>query len=230
MTVADQIIEYAEQHESFGVDEIIAEYDGINRTTMLCMLSRLVGEGELVRKTRGVYSKPTPSSSFHVVLKEQEEAICNLIRKALPLISYCIYNGETLAPLQHHVFQNNATYIEVERDAVETVFHICKDNDFESYKSPTKEMTRDYIDLGKAVVIIKPLVSESPLTQNNGIMVPTLEKLLVDLCKDEDFYFLQGVEETYIIENARSMYDINESRLKRYAKRRNIDPKNFELQ
>ena len=230
MTVADQIIEYAEQHESFGVDEIIAEYDGINRTTMLCMLSRLVGEGELVRKTRGVYSKPTPSSSFHVVLKEQEEAICNLIRKALPLISYCIYNGETLAPLQHHVFQNNATYIEVERDAVETVFHICKDNDFESYKSPTKEMTRDYIDLGKAVVIIKPLVTESPLTQNNGIMVPTLEKLLVDLCKDEDFYFLQGVEETYIIENARSLYDINESRLKRYAKRRNIDPKNFELQ
>lgn len=230
MTVADQIIEYAEKHESFGVDEIIAEYDGINRTTMLCMLSRLVGEGELVRKTRGVYSKPTPSSSFHVVLKEQEEAICNLIRKALPLISYCIYNGETLAPLQHHVFQNNATYIEVERDAVETVFHICKDNDFESYKSPTKEMTRDYIDLGKAVVIIKPLVSESPLTQNNGIMVPTLEKLLVDLCKDEDFYFLQGVEETYIIENARSLYDINESRLKRYAKRRNIDPKNFELQ
>ena len=230
MTVADQIIEYAEQHESFGVDEIIAEYDGINRTTMLCMLSRLVGEGELVRKTRGVYSKPTPSSSFHVVLKEQEEAICNLIRKALPLISYCIYNGETLAPLQHHVFQNNATYIEVERDAVETVFHICKDNDFESYKSPTKEMTRDYIDLGKAVVIIKPLVSESPLTQNNGIMVPTLEKLLVDLCKDEDFFFLQGIEETYIMENARSLYDINESRLKRYAKRRNIDPKNFELQ
>ena len=230
MTVADQIIEYATQHESFGVDEIIAEYDGINRTTMLCMLSRLVGEGELVRKTRGVYSKPTPSSSFHVVLKEQEEAICNLIRKALPLISYCIYNGETLAPLQHHVFQNNATYIEVERDAVETVFHICKDNDFESYKSPTKEMTRDYIDLGKAVVIIKPLVSESPLTQNNGIMVPTLEKLLVDLCKDEDFFFLQGIEETYIMENARSLYDINESRLKRYAKRRNIDPKNFELQ
>ena len=230
MTVADQIIEYAAQHESFGVDEIVAEYDGINRTTLLCLLSRLVGEGELVRKTRGVYARRTPSSSFHVVLKEQEEAICNLIRKALPLISYCIYNGETLAPLQHHVFQNNATYIEVERDAVETVFHICKDNGFESYKSPSKEMTRDYIDLGKPVVIVKPFVTESPLTQNDGVMVPTLEKLLVDLCKDEDFFFLQGVEENYILENARSLYDINESRLKRYAKRRNINPKNFELQ
>ena len=230
MTVADQIIEYAEQHELFGVDEIIAEYDGINRTTLLCMLSRLVREGELVRKTRGVYARRTQSSSFHVVLKEQERDICSLIRKSLPLISYCIYNGETLAPLQHHVFQNNATYIEVERDAVETVFHICKGSGFESYKSPSKEMTKDYIDLGKPVVIVKPLVTESPLTQNDGVMVPTLEKLLVDLCKDEDFYFLQGVEETYIMENAWSLYDINESRLKRYAKRRNINPKNFELQ
>lgn len=229
MTVADQIIEYAEQHESFGINEIMAEYDGINRTTLLCMLSRLVGEGELVRKTRGVYARRT-SSSFQVVLKEQERAICSLIRKSLPLISYCIYNGETLAPLQHHVFENKATYLEVERDAVETVFHICKDNGFESYKSPSKEMTRDYIDLGKPVVIVKPLVTESPLTQKDGIMVPTLEKLLVDLCKDEDFYFLQGVEETYIMENAWSLYDINESRLKRYAKRRNINPKNFELQ
>lgn len=90
MTVADQIKEYATQHESFGVDEIVAEYDGINRTTLLCLLSRLVGKDELIRKTQGVYSKPTPSSSFHVVLKEQEKAVCNLIRKALPLVSYCI--------------------------------------------------------------------------------------------------------------------------------------------
>lgn len=90
-------------------------------------------------------------------------------------------------------------------------------------------MTGDYIDLGKPVVIVKPLVTESPLKQNDGIMVPTLEKLLVDLCKDEDFYFLQGVEGNYILENARTLYDINESRLKRYAKRRNIAPKNFEL-
>lgn len=230
MTTAQQIIEYAEHHGPFGIHEIEAKYDGINRTTLLCMLSRLVGKGKLVRRMRGIYAKPSPTSPFLVVLKEQEKTICGLVRKTLPLVSYCIYNGETLAPLQHHVFQNNATYVEVEREAVETVFHICKDNGFESYKSPTLEMTRDYIDLGKPVVVVKPLVTESPLTQHDGVMVPTLEKLLVDLCKDDDFYFLQGIEESYILENARSLYDINEGRLRRYAKRRNVDPKNFELQ
>lgn len=229
MTVSDRIIEYAMQHGTFGVDEIVSEHTDINRNTLLCMLSRLVKDGELVRKKQGVYARCLPSNSFHVVLKGQEKAIHGLIKKALPLVSYCLYNGETLAPLQHHVFQNSATYIEVEREAVDTVFHICKDNGYESFKSPTMEMTKDYIDLSKPVVIVKPLVTESPLTQNDGIMVPTLEKLLVDLRKDEDFYFLRGVEESYIMENALSLYGINESRLKRYAKRRNIDPKNFEL-
>ena len=79
-------------------------------------------------------------------------------------------------------------------------------------------------------MIVKSLVTESPLTQKEGFKVPTLEKLLVDMRKDEDYYFVQGVEETYILENARSLYDINESRLKRYAKRRNVDPQNFNLQ
>ena len=218
------------RHGTFGVDQIASENVDINRSTLLCMLSRLVKDGELVRKKHGVYARYSPSNSFHVVLKEQEKTIHGLIYKALPLISYCLYNGETLVPLQHHLFQNNATYIEVEREAVDTVFHICKDNGYESFKSPTMEMTKDYIDLSKPVVIVKPLVTESPLAQKDGIMVPTLEKLLVDLRKDEDFYFLRGVEETYIMENALSLYGINESRLKRYAKRRNLDLKNFELQ
>ena len=135
-----------------------------------------------------------------------------------------------MAPLQHHVFYDRASYVEVEREAAETVFHLCKEHGYEAYMSPTMEMTRDYIDLGKPVVIVKSLVTESPLTQKEGVMVPTLEKLLVDLHKDEDYYFVQGVEETYILKNARSLYDINESRLKRYAKRRNINPQNFNLQ
>ena len=230
MTVSNRILEYAMRHGTFGVDQIASENVDINRTSLLCMLSRLVKDGELVRKKHGVYARYSPSNSFHVVLKEQEKTIHGLIYKALPLISYCLYNGETLVPLQHHLFQNSATYIEVEREAVDTVFHICKDNGYESFKSPTMEMTKDYIDLSKPVVIVKPLVTESPLAQKDGIMVPTLEKLLVDLRKDEDFYFLRGVEETYIMENALSLYGINESRLKRYAKRRNIDLKNFELQ
>ena len=230
MSIAKQILEYAEWHNGFGVDEIVKAHDGTKRFTVLCILSRLVKQGKLERKAKGVYSKRSFSSPFEVVLTDQEKTIANLLQKTMPLVSYCVYNGETLAPLQHHVFYDRASYVEVEREAAETVFHLCKEHGYEAYMSPTMEMTRDYIDLGKPVVIVKSLVTESPLTQKEGVMVPTLEKLLVDLHKDEDYYFVQGVEETYILENARSLYDINESRLKRYAKRRNINPQNFNLQ
>lgn len=230
MSIAKQILEYAEWHDGFGVDEIVKAHDGTKRFTVLCILSRLVKQGELERKAKGIYSKKSFSSPFEVVLTEQEKTIANLLQKTMPLVSYCVYNGETLAPLQHHVFYDRASYVEVEREAVETVFHLCKEHGYEAYMSPTMEMTRDYIDLGKPVVIVKPLVTESPLTQKEGFKVPTLEKLLVDMRKDEDYYFVQGVEETYILGNARSLYDINESRLKRYAKRRNINPQNFNLQ
>lgn len=72
------------------------------------------------------------------------------------------------------------------------------------------------------------MVTESPLAQYDGLMVPTLEKLLVDLRKDPDFFFVQGREEVYMLDNAKSLYEINYTKLKRYAKRRNIKPEEFD--
>ena len=69
---------------------------------------------------------------------------------------------------------------------------------------------------------MKPLISESPIQENSSVLVPTLEKLLVDLQKDQDFFYLQEAEGENIFRNALSLYTINESRLLRYASRRGI--------
>ena len=50
--------------------------------------------------------------------------------------------------------------------------------------------------------------------------MPTLEKLLVDILRDADFFYLQGSESERIIENAFNLYAVNRSRLFRYADRR----------
>ena len=49
-----------------------------------------------------------------------------------------------------------------------------------------------------------------------------LEKLLVDIRADKDFFYMQGIEATYMTETARQMYMLNEEKLQRYAKRRNV--------
>lgn len=77
-----------------------------------------------------------------------------------------------------------------------------------------------YVDMDSRVIFVKNLVSEAPLQEVSGVPMPTLEKLLVDILRDTDFFYLQGSESDRIIENAFNLYTINRNRLFRYADRR----------
>lgn len=44
------------------------------------------------------------------------------------------------------------------------------------------------------------LVSEAPLQKVSDVPMPTLEKLLVDILRDVDFFYLQGSESEHIFE------------------------------
>ena len=79
-----------------------------------------------------------------------------------------------------------------------------------------------YVDMDSRVIFVKNLVSEAPLQEVSGVPMPTLEKLLVDILRDTDFFYLQGSEGDRIIENAFNLYTINRNRLFRYADRRKV--------
>ena len=70
--------------------------------------------------------------------------------------------------------------------------------------------------------LIKNLVSEAPLQKVDDIPVSTLEKMLVDIYCDPDFSYLQGSEYARIAENAMTIFNINKTKLLRYAKRRGV--------
>ena len=80
----------------------------------------------------------------------------------------------------------------------------------------------DYVDLAEKSVIVKALTTEAPIKPVDGVMMPTLEKMLVDINADPDFYYLQGNEAFNIMQNARSLYSINTPKMLRYASRRGI--------
>lgn len=184
-------------------------------------LYRLVKNGKLQRLRRGVYAKAV-KNTWQVVLTHQEREIAERIHHELPLVSICVYNGETFAPLQHHLAFNQASYIEVDRDSVEVVFHKIQDMGYEVYRTPDEQMLNDYVDLKKKVVIVKPLVTQAPLLTQDGLRVPCLEKILVDIRKDKDFFYMHGAEATYMSEVARTLYVVDDQKLKRYASRRTI--------
>ena len=69
--------------------------------------------------------------------------------------------------------------------------------------------------------MIKKLVSQSPVRKQGGIPTPKLEKILVDLFADIEFYYpYQGKERDSLFQNAFDRFRLSLKTLYRYAGRR----------
>lgn len=112
--------------------------------------------------------------------------------------------------------------LEVEKGYMDSAFFTLKDKGFtETFIKPDKNLVEKYISEAKHPVIIKPFLSRSPVQSVEGIIVPTLEKMMVDIyCDDQIYYAFQGNQLLNIYRNAVNKYTLNFSKLFNYAKRR----------
>lgn len=228
MNITEQYInDYASTRHTFRTGELFnnlsAKVD-ITKKAMSWYLNKLVKEHKIFRVGHGVYSIQS-KQKFLPHPNKKAVSIGKALQSHFPLLPFCTYNGEILAPLQHHLSYNNNIYVETERDATESVFHYLQDNYKLAFLTPDEKIMSDYVHFDQQAIIVKPLVTESPLQKTDGIMMPTLEKLLVDIQCDHDFFYLQGSEAEYIMDNAFNLYEVNLSMLLRYAGRRNIKTK-----
>ena len=69
-------------------------------------------------------------------------------------------------------------------------------------------------------ILVKPIISEAPLFEQQGVVIPNLEKLLVDRQSDKEFASLSDSDLQREFQRAFELYDINKSRLLRYAGRK----------
>ena len=228
MTIEEQIIAYAKGQDSFTVSQLQNELGdtlNLDRPRLNWYLSRLADEKKLIRIARGTYQTAEGKRIFAPVPSEEATMLFNQFHEQFPEIGKCVYEGPWFFQFMHHVASNQITYIEVEKDIAETVFHQLQDQGETVYLRPDKDLIYNYIDLKTPAIFVKNLTSESPLQRISDVQIPTLEKLLVDMYCDSDFYYLQGSEYYHIMHYARSRYAINLSRLQRYARRRNADNK-----
>ncbi len=144
------------------------------------------------------------------------------LKKRFPLITYCLWHTSVLKEFSHHIHAVDFILIEVDKETVSSIFYFIKESNKNIFKKPSKEIIEDIVLTTKDTIIIKPLISEAPLSILGDISVPSLEKILVDLFADKEiFYFLQGNELLNIFKNAMEKYTVNTDKLLRYAKRRN---------
>jgi hypothetical protein len=162
-------------------------------------------------KRRFSYSPSKKLSSLHAVLQ-----------KAFPYLDFLCWETSLLHQFMIHQPRENQLVVEAEKDACASVFHRLA----EKYKTrvfldPTRSIMEEYVLPQAHPIIVLPLISQSPRTTINGIPVPKLEKILVDIFVDENIYFaFQGNELSNIYETAFAIYWLNERTMFRYATRR----------
>ena len=161
----------------------------------------------------------------HEFLYEPNEFMLSLnkhIKEKFPFIDYCIWQPSVFASMMLHVPAVRTTLVDVEREAMESVFMSLQnvESEIPIFLNPSQEDVDRYIT-NRDLIIVRPLVKEAPLDVINGCPVPTLEKMLVDAISDKELQHLQGNELYTIYSNAFSDYAIKKTRLLRYAARRN---------
>lgn len=214
-----QILDFARENQRVNVSFLALS--GMKPVTARQYLSSLAKDKELVRVAQGEYALPD-KQSFSYTPSEEAKKIYDGLKSELPFTDFCIYDGSILSPIQHHLSINNAIYVETNRDAVESVFARLKEQYKDVYRQPDFTFMYEYVDLRNQCVIVKTLVTEAPLMTVDGVRVPTLEKMLVDIQKDADFDYVRGAESQYMYQMAFDLYTINTQRLLRYARRRGI--------
>ena len=221
--VSDKILNYAASLQQFSVDDIPADViSDVERNTLSWHLSNLCKKGKLRRVGRGIYTIQT-ANTFLVKTNAKVRSLYRSLLRQYPFADFCVYSANVITPLLHDMMPNNTIYVETNRDTIMSVFEML----LPKYKgrlflAPTKEIATTYIEFSRENIIVKPLVTEAPLTLDGKVPVPTLEKLLVDTRVDADYSYLQGYENLEMLRTAISHYNVNRNQLLRYADRRNM--------
>ncbi|WP_367392365.1 DUF6577 family protein [Lewinella sp. LCG006] len=222
--IKEFVMHFGEAQE-ISVTDIIQFYQGlekdIKRSTVDWRIYELKNEGILHRVSRGVYSLHEVRHYIPEITRSNK-LLYTSFKNQFPFVEGCLWHTMWINEFMLHQVGRFYTILEVEKDFMEAVFYGLKELGKEIYLNPSEEVLDKYVSSKKAPLIIISLVSEAPIQKVNGINTVTLEKMLVDLvCNETLFAAQQGVELKRIFRSAHEKYAISETKLLRYASRRN---------
>jgi predicted transcriptional regulator of viral defense system len=225
MVTTNDIINFAFTHKVFTRKELITYLQNVKQinspSSLSEQLDRLLKSGLLIRLEHGVYSLPDHvKRDFSVVCSEEMQRINQQLKNQFPFVDYCLWSGSALMPYMHHIPNLSLIFVDVEREVAESVFNLLNsDSNKRVFLMPSLIDIERYIHTNEAI-IIRPLITESPLQLVDGINTPAIEKILVDIVGDVEFSFLQGSEINYVYTTIFERHNVNKNKLLRYATRR----------
>jgi len=179
----------------------------------------MVNSGVLSRTGRGLYQLGT-GHNYTPELSPRILKINKLLKKRFPLISYCVWDSGMLNEFAQHLSSYHFILVDIERDVAESVYFQLKEEFSGVFLRPSEMLLNNVLSDFRLPLVVRYLVSESPISMRNDMPVVTVEKMLVDIFSDPEFGYLIGSERRAIFSNAYYKYIINENKLLRYAARK----------
>jgi hypothetical protein len=225
MVATSDILNFAFTNKVFTRKELIADLKSENQIGSPGILSeqlnRLLKSGQLIRLERGVYKLPDDAKKdFSVVCSDEMKKINQQIKNQISFVDCCLWSCSALFPYMNHIPKPNLMFVDIGREVAELVFnHLNANSNKRVFLMPSLTDFERYISTNEAI-IIRPLITESPLQLVEGINTPAIEKILVDVVGDIEFSFLQDSEINYFYTTIFERHNVNKNKLLRYATRR----------
>jgi hypothetical protein len=197
-------------------------YHDLKDTSFRWYVHELKKQGILYSPQRGIFRLSNQKSEFRPYLQDKIHSINNIIKNEFNNINYCLWNTDWFNEFSLHQTSKNSIIVEVEKDILKTLFYKLQDNGLtDIYINPNSDIFDNYIADKLESIIVKPLITKSPLQKYDNIIIPKLEKMLVDLfCEKYILTAYQGYEMKTIFENVINNYNLNNSSLFNYVRRR----------
>lgn len=194
----------------------------LKKTTFRGRVHNLKKNGIIYSPRRGLYVIEN-RKEFNPVIDKKLHRLYKKVKTQFPYSDMCIWETNWLNSYMVHQPISNDIIIEIEQEAASAALAFLQESLKNIYLNPGKHEIENYMHSGQSNIIIKNLVIESPVEATSGVVIPKIEKIIVDLfAEDELFVTYQGGELKNIYEELFNKYNINQSTINRYATRRSV--------
>jgi hypothetical protein len=223
--ITKELVQHFQARDYFSREELYNFYKQfepeLNEHTFGWRIHNLKKKNIIKPLHKGIYT----ISSRHLFIPEiskKIQKISHSIKSNFTGVTYNLWETRWLMEFTRHQAAVHMIILEADKDIIESIFYLLKDKGFKNvFLKPDRNLMEKYISEENESILVKPMISRSPIQKINKIPVATLEKILVDLFCDTDiFYAYGGVEMVNIYSNAFKYYAINFSKLFTYARRR----------
>jgi len=152
--------------------------------------------------------------------------LVQLISNQYPYLEFNIWSTRQLSNYFHHIPARHLILVYTDPEALRSIFDFLIDQGYTVYNNPTKEILNRHWLPEEETVILRPKITQSPVSGTGFLHFATIEKILVDLYLEKDrLMYMDEAEFERIVDNILFKNRLNIATLLRYAGRREVRTK-----